>query len=74
MNKGEKRGSGLVSRGIFEFAQQNLSLSWQITLFSQIIERLDRSKFNKIVKYRETGQHNKGFNSWNHGGSIWLLS
>ncbi|WHF51770.1 DUF4372 domain-containing protein [Chryseobacterium gotjawalense] len=43
-------------------------------MFSQIIERLDRSKFNKIVKYRETGQHNKGFNSWNHGGSIWLLS
>ena len=37
-----------------------------ITLFSQIIARLDRSKFNKIVKRRETDKHNKGFNSWNH--------
>ena len=37
-----------------------------ITLFSQIIQKLDRSKFNKLVKERETDKHNKGFNSWNH--------
>lgn len=37
-----------------------------ITLFSQIIAKLDRSKFNKIVKRRQTDKHNKGFSSWNH--------
>lgn len=37
-----------------------------ITLFSQIISKLDRSKFNKLVSKKETDKHNKGFNSWNH--------
>lgn len=37
-----------------------------ITLFSQIISKLDRSKFSKIVAKKETDKHNKGFSSWNH--------
>ena len=37
-----------------------------ITLFSQIILKLDRSKFNKIVKDKETDKHCKGYNSWTH--------
>ena len=37
-----------------------------ITLFSQIISRLDRSKFSKLVKSRLTDKHNKGYNSWTH--------
>ncbi len=37
-----------------------------ITLFSQINSKLDRSKFNKIVAKKETDKHNKGFSSWNH--------
>ena len=37
-----------------------------ITLFSQIIQKLNRSKFNKLVKEKETDKHNKGFNSWNY--------
>ena len=37
-----------------------------ITLFSQIISKLDRSKFNKIVASRQTDKHNKGYNSWTH--------
>ncbi|MDM1038753.1 DUF4372 domain-containing protein, partial [Myroides odoratimimus] len=37
-----------------------------ITLFSQIIAKLDRSKFKKIVKEKQTDKHNKGFNSWSH--------
>ena len=37
-----------------------------ITLFSQIISKLDRSKFNKLVANKETDKHHKGFNSWNH--------
>jgi hypothetical protein len=36
-----------------------------ITLFSQIISKLDRSKFNKIITKKETDKRNKGFNSWN---------
>src|SRR5690554_3641367 len=37
-----------------------------ITLFSQIIQKLDRLSFNKIVKERQTDKHSKGFNSWTH--------
>lgn len=37
-----------------------------ITLFGQIIQRLDRSVFNKLVKTHDSDKHNKGFNSWSH--------
>ena len=38
----------------------------KITLFGQIIQRLDRSIFNKLVKNHQTDKHQKGFNSWSH--------
>ena len=37
-----------------------------ITLFSQIISKLDREKFKKLVSVKKTDKHNKGFNSWTH--------
>lgn len=37
-----------------------------VTLFSQIISKLDRLSFNKIVRTRQTDKHKKGFNSWTH--------
>lgn len=37
-----------------------------LTLFSQIISRLDRIKFGKLVKERQTDKHQKGYNSWTH--------
>lgn len=37
-----------------------------LTLFSQIISKLDRSVFNKIVKEKATDKHQKGFNCWTH--------
>lgn len=37
-----------------------------INLFSQIISKLDRHKFNKLVKEKETDKHQKGYNSWTH--------
>lgn len=37
-----------------------------ITLISQIISKLDSSKFKKIVKSHQTDKHQKGFNSWSH--------
>lgn len=37
-----------------------------LTLFSQIISKLDRIKFGKLVKERETDKHQKGYNSWTH--------
>ena len=37
-----------------------------ITLFSQIISKLDRSVFTKLVKARQTDKHQKGYNSWTH--------
>jgi hypothetical protein len=37
-----------------------------ITLFSQIISKLDRNGYYKIVKKKETDKHQKGYNSWTH--------
>jgi hypothetical protein len=37
-----------------------------ITLFGQIIQRLDRSLFKKLLKEQETDKHQKGFDSWSH--------
>lgn len=37
-----------------------------IMLFSQIIQKLDRSSFNKLVKERQTDKFSKGFSSWTH--------
>jgi hypothetical protein len=37
-----------------------------ITLFSQIISKLDRSKFKKLVDEKQTDKHNKGYTSWTH--------
>jgi len=37
-----------------------------ITLFAQIIQRLDRSIFKKLVKEYNTDKHQKGFDSWSH--------
>jgi hypothetical protein len=35
-----------------------------LTLFAQIIKKLDRNSFNKSVKQKETDKHCKGYNSW----------
>ena len=37
-----------------------------ITLFSQITSKLDRSKFNRLIDEKKTDKHCKGFNSWTH--------
>ena len=37
-----------------------------VTLFSQIISKLDRSKVNKLVSSSGSDKHNKGYTSWNH--------
>ena len=37
-----------------------------ISLFSQIISKLDRQKFAKLVKNKQTDKHQKGYNSWTH--------
>jgi hypothetical protein len=44
----------------------NLFLFSYITLFSQIISKLDRIKFSKLVTEKGTDKHQKGFNSWSH--------
>ncbi len=37
-----------------------------ITLFSQIVSKLCRQKFSKLVKELQTDKHSKGYNSWTH--------
>ena len=41
-------------------------LMTNITLFSQIISKLDRINFSKLVQEKGTDKHQKGFNSWSH--------
>jgi hypothetical protein len=36
----------------------------KITLFAQIISKLNRNVFDKIVTEKQTGKHHKGYNSW----------
>lgn len=36
------------------------------TLFSQIISKIDRVKFSRLVKEKQTDKHQKGYNSWTH--------
>jgi len=37
-----------------------------LTLFAQIISKLDRVKFSKLVTSRQTDKHQKGYSSWTH--------
>ncbi len=38
----------------------------KVTLFSQIISKLDRINFGKLVEKHQTDKHQKGFTSWTH--------
>lgn len=44
-----------------------------ITLFSQILNKLDRNSFNKTVLKYSGDKHNKGINSWTHFVSMEFL-
>ena len=37
-----------------------------LNLFSQIISKIDRNSFRKLVKEKGTDKHQKGYNSWSH--------
>ncbi len=37
-----------------------------LSLFSQIVSKLDRHVFSKLVAKHNTDKHQKGFNSWSH--------
>ena len=37
-----------------------------LTLFAQIISKLDKVRFSKLVKAKGTDKHQKGYNSWTH--------
>ena len=49
---------------------KTLSLKVNVTLFSQIISKLDRSKFKKLVKTHKSDKHQKGFDSWSNLASM----
>src|SRR6056297_1529654 len=38
----------------------------KITLFSQVLQLIDRISFQKIVDNHESDQHSKGISSWTH--------
>lgn len=38
----------------------------KITLFAQILGKLDRHIFNKLVRQHQSDKHSKGFGSWDH--------
>ncbi len=37
-----------------------------VTLFSQILQHINRNSFNKVVEKYSTDKHSKGINSWTH--------
>lgn len=37
-----------------------------LNLFSQIISKIDRNAFKKLVKEKQSDKHEKGYNSWTH--------
>ena len=37
-----------------------------ISLFAQIISKLDRNRFSILVQTKQTDKHQKGYNSWTH--------
>ena len=37
-----------------------------LNLFSQIISKIDRNAFRKLVNDKQTDKHQKGYNSWTH--------
>lgn len=41
-------------------------MTTKVTLFAQIIGRLNRKMFNNLVKEKRTDKYQKGFNSWTH--------
>ena len=63
----QKRKGTFYLKVIFD-VQKNRTPFYMLnlTLFSQIISKLDRSKFNKLVNKKQTDKHNKGYNSWTH--------
>jgi len=38
----------------------------KVTLFSQIISKLNKEIFKKLVREKSTDKYHKGFNSWSH--------
>ncbi len=46
--------------------KQNPFSMVNITLFAQIISKLDRCRFNKLSLSKGTDKHNKGYTSWTH--------
>ena len=45
----------------------------KVTLFNQVLQLVDRSIFNKLVKKHDSDKHSKGCNSWTHFVSMLLL-
>ncbi len=37
-----------------------------LNLFSQIITKIDKNSFRKLVREKQTDKHEKGYNSWTH--------
>jgi len=44
-----------------------------ITLFSQILQQVNRKYFKEVVREYQTDKHNKGINSWTHMVSMLFL-
>jgi hypothetical protein len=57
----------LFLKAIFVVQHKNhLSEMINITLFSQIISKLEKSRFKKLVKFHQSDKHQKGFDIWSH--------
>jgi len=62
----KKRGEIPITQIPLSCTIKTTPLMTNITLFSQIISKLDRFKFNKLVNKYDTDKHQKGYTSWTH--------
>lgn len=62
----KRRREKFISNLLVLSVNKKTSPMTNIMLFSQIIQKLDRSSFNKLVKERQTDKFSKGFSSWTH--------
>src|SRR5690606_22765565 len=60
----KKEGKFELSQIYLSCTNKNLPLMTKVNLFSQIISKLDRSIFKKLVESKATDKHQKGYNSW----------
>ena len=66
LNVLKKHRGRTVSQIALSFTTNPVPCMSNLNLFSQIISKIDRNPFRKLVKEKGTDKHQKGYDSWTH--------